>query len=103
MIEIYVMDATRTKRVEALLAERVKAKQCVCGCGESTEKFSKLGLSRHCYYEYTESRKHLTKKQAEAYRAKLVREGQLLLPHEIRSFERQSVFSSAAKEVKAAS
>jgi hypothetical protein len=100
MIEIVVMDISRTKRVEAQVQERVKAKVCVCGCGRSTEEFVKLGLSRHCYYEYTEQRKQFSKRQSEAYRAKLIREGSLLEPHEIRSIVSTSVFASVAKDIR---
>lgn len=100
MIEIVVMDASRTRRAEAQVQERVKAKVCVCGCGKSTATFVKLGLCRHCYYEYTEHKKQLSKRQAEAFRAKLIREGSLLQPHEIRAISSDSIFASAAKDIR---
>jgi ribosomal protein S14 len=100
MIELVVMDATRSRRVENQLYERVRAKTCSCGCGKPTTGFVKLGLCRHCYYEYTETIKSFTKRKAEQYRAKLIREGLLLLPHEIRKIFSESALLAAAKDIK---
>ena len=96
---LLLMDANRTRKVEAEIRERVQTGKCVCGCGKLAGDNPKLGLCRTCYYRYRESFRGLTKRQAAELQSKLVREGLVLQSHEIRKIKQESVFDKAAKAV----
>lgn len=96
---VYFMEAGRSRKVEAEVKERVQSGVCVCGCGRDVGKHKKLGLCRTCYYRYREVLRGLTKRQAAEYNSKLIREGVLLQPQEIRKIQSETVFEKAAKAV----
>lgn len=99
MIEIFFMEVQRSRAAEAAVRDRVLAGKCVCGCGRDSGEHAKLGLSRTCYYQHREAKKGLSRRKAAAYDAKLMREGKLLGPHEVRRIKRTTVFDEAVRAV----
>lgn len=95
--ELFVVDATRTPRVQKLVEERIKAKKCLC-CDKSPHR---LGLCDHHYHIHRTIKLNMPKRKLAKYEAKAIQEGRLLQRDEIWELKRSEddVLRDIASEV----
>lgn len=95
--EMFVVDATRTPRIQKLVEERINAEKCLC-CEKVPHR---LGLCDHHYYQHREIKKAMGPRRAKKYEAKAIQEGKLLDRDEIWELKRKkdSVLAEIASEV----
>lgn len=93
--EIFVVDATRTARIQKSVEEKVVAGKCLC-CDRQAHR---LGLCNHHYYRYRTEHAKLGPRAAAKYDANLRKAGLLLRANEVFAIRRSSdAFAEAATE-----
>jgi hypothetical protein len=95
--ELFVVDATRTPRVQKQVEERVAAKKCLC-CDRIPHR---LGLCDHHYHIHRSLKQAMGPRKMKKYEAKAIQEGRLLDRDEIWELKRNSgdVLREIASEV----
>lgn len=92
--EIFVVDATRTAKIQKQVEERVKAQKCLC----CDKKPVRLGLCDHHYYRYRTEHEKLGPRAAAKYEAKLRQAGKLLKANEVIAIKRRVIDEDAFQE-----
>lgn len=94
--EIFVVDATRTPKVQRLVEEKVAAAKCLC----CDAKPHRLGLCTHHYYRYRTELGKLGPRAAAKYVAQLRKSGLLLKPNEVLQIKRKDdAFTECASQL----
>lgn len=82
--ELFVVDATRTARVQKQVEERVASKKCLC-CDREPHR---LGLCNTHYNTHRNLKMGMGPRKAKKYEAKAIQEGKLLERDEIWDLKR---------------
>jgi hypothetical protein len=93
-IEVIVLDLKLSPKARKRVAEHVQAKTCLCGCGKP---ILKRGLAANCYYAWRRVRSTMSKQEAAAYDANLIRKGFLLAAQQVRRIIASTVFDKVAR------
>lgn len=95
-----VLRAQRTKRIQAQVAERVRAGQCLgtnrLGA-ECTEPAVKVGLCIKCYNAMHHATRGMDDVARAAYHQRLIAAGRLLARNEVCRLKNQSIYQRMAQ------